>query len=255
MNTRTLTKDSAMGRYFIVSAVIHLTVFLLLVWYGGYSAPLKIQETYYVDVVNLPVASPRAGSPSQKGNDTQPAPAPPAPPVMALPKPAAAAAKPQTIKPPDKPVKAKDSAAESSSEFESKLKRMDEARQQEARMARLQERFKAQGSGRAGMPAASGSETGSSYEAYIKSRLKDAFRETISFNSKTPKMVVRLFIDSNGRLSRKKTESSSGDTAFELSVLRAIDMASEKFPPHPTTRCLRSVLSSRTRELHQISTK
>jgi colicin import membrane protein len=83
------------------------------------------------------------------------------------------------------------------------------------------------------MPGGNGKEVGSSYEAYIKSRLIDAFREKISYNSKNPKMVVRLYIDSNGKLTRKKTESSSGDTAFEISVLSAIDLASEKFPPPP----------------------
>jgi colicin import membrane protein len=83
------------------------------------------------------------------------------------------------------------------------------------------------------MPGGVGTEAGSSYDAYIKSRLMDAFRETISYTSKNPTMVVRIFIDSNGKLSRKKTESSSGDRAFEISVLRAIEMASEKFPPPP----------------------
>ena len=115
----------------------------------------------------------------------------------------------------------------------SKLERASEARQQEARMARLQENVKNQGSGRAGMPGGVGKEAGSSYDAYIKSRLMDAFRETISYNSKNPKMVVRIFIDSNGKLSRKKTESSSGDRTFEISVFRAIEVASEKFPPPP----------------------
>jgi TonB family protein len=238
MGARTSTVDTGLGVSFTVSAVIHLTVFLLLAWYGSHRAPLKIEETYYVDVVNLPVAAPQAGSPSQKGNDAHQAPAPPKTPdaPMDLPKPAKPGTKPQIAKPQQPPAKGKDSAAESSSEFAermSKLERATEAKQQEARMARLQENVKSQGSGRAGMPGGVGNEAGSSYDAYIKSRLMDAFRETISYNSKNPKMVVRIFIDSNGKLSRKKTESSSGDRAFEISVLRAIEVASEKFPPPP----------------------
>jgi len=238
MNSRPLAKDTGMGVSFIVSAVIHLTVFLLVLWRGGLMAPLKIQETYYVDIVNLPVASPQAGSPSQKGNDAQPAPAPPKTPTppMALPKPAAISTKPQKTV-----AKVKDSTAESAAEFESNLKRMDEARQQEARMARLQEKVKNQGAGRAGMPTGNGKEAGSDYLAYLQSRLKDAFRDTISYTSRSPEMTVRIFIDTNGKLSRKKTERSSGDRAFEISVLRAIDTASEKFTPPPNRKVFEGV--------------
>ena len=86
MISQPMAKDTGMGVSFIVSAVIHLTVFLLVAWRGAHLAPLKIQETYYVDVVNLPVAAPQSGSPDQKGSDSQPAPAPPkiAAPPMAL---------------------------------------------------------------------------------------------------------------------------------------------------------------------------
>jgi colicin import membrane protein len=238
MISRPLAKDTGMGRFIIVSAVIHLTVFLLVVWRGSQMAPMKIQETYYCDLVNLPVAAPQAGSPSQKGHDTQQAPVPPpaAAPPMALPTPLKPGAKAQPAKQPAIPNKASDSTSESSSEFAermSKLERASEAKQQEARIARLQENVKNRGSSRAGMPGGVGKEAGSSYEAYIKSRLMDAFRDTISYNSKNPKMIVRIFIDSNGKLSRTKTESSSGDRAFEISVLRAIEVASEKFPPPP----------------------
>jgi colicin import membrane protein len=238
MTARTSTKDTGMGVSFIVSTVIHLAVFLLLVWYGSHRAPLKIEETYYVDVVNLPVAAPQAGSPSQKGSSAPQAPIAPKAltPPMALPSPPKPATKTENAKQPVAPAKASESAAESASGFAERMARLEraaEARQEEAAMARLREKVKNQGSGRAGMPAGVGKEAGSSYDAYIKSRLMDAFRETISYNSKNPKMVVRIFIDSNGKLSRKKTESSSGDRAFEISVLRAIEVASEKFPPPP----------------------
>jgi colicin import membrane protein len=118
---------------------------------------------------------------------------------------------------------------------------MDEARQQEARMARLQEKFKGQGSGRAGMPTGTGKEAGSDYLAYLQSRLKDAFHETISYTSKTPEMTVRIFIDTDGKLARKKTERSSGDPAFEISVFAAIDAASKKFTPPPSHKVFEGV--------------
>ena len=237
-----------MGASFIVSAVIHLTVFLLLAWYGSHQAPLKVAETYYVDVVNLPVAAPRSGSPSQtqKGNDAHQVPAPaqvPAPP-MAPPTPPKPASKTQTAKQPAPLNKPSSTAAESSSEFAERMARLEratEARLEEAALARLQEKVRSQGSGRAGMPGGVGKEVGSDYVAYLQSRLQDAFRKTISHTSPNPEMSVRLFIDSDGKLARKKAERSSGDRAFEISVFRAIDAASEKFPPPPGRKVFEGV--------------
>ena len=246
MSTRTSTADTGLGVSFTVSAVMHLTVFLLLAWYGSHRTPLKLEETYYVDVVNLPVASPRAGSPAQKGNDAQPAPPPPQAPAppMALPIPPRPAAKAQTAKPPTTPNKASSSAAESSSEFAERMARLEraaEAKHEEAVLARLREKVRSQGSGRAGMPAGVGKEAGSDYTAYIQSRLKDAFQKTIQHSSQNPEMSVRLFIDADGKLARKKAERSSGDRAFEISVFRAIDAASEKFPPPPGRKLFEGV--------------
>ncbi|MBC7963151.1 MAG: TonB C-terminal domain-containing protein [Steroidobacteraceae bacterium] len=236
MTTRPAKVDTGMGVSCIVSTVIHLAVFLLLLWWGKlFPVNMVVQETYYVDVVNLPVANPRAGSPTQKGNETEIAPPPPVAPVSAMnlpekPKPSA-----KTAAKPDPRVA--QSAAESSeaalAERVAKLERGLEARREDAVMERLRSKLKSAGSGKSGMPAASGTEQGSDYTAYIQSRLKDAFRDTISYSTKNPEMIVRLFIDSGGKLSRRISERSSGDRAFELAVLRAIDMASEKFTPPP----------------------
>lgn len=234
MTTR-VSRDTGMGVSFIVSAVIHLAVFLLLAFYGSHRSPLKIEETYYVDVVNLPVAAPQAGSPSQKGSDAQQAPAPPHPPAtpMALPTPPKAdqAATPG---------KAGESAAEFAERM-ARLERAAEARQEEAVLARLREKVKSQGSGRAGMPGGTGKEAGSDYMAYVQSRLRDAFQMTIQHSTQHPEMSVRIFIDSDGKLARKKAERSSGDRAFEISVFRAIDAASEKFTPPPARKMFEGV--------------
>jgi len=238
MSARTSKADTGIGVFFTVSAVIHLAVFLLLAWYDSHRTTPKIEETYYVDVVNLPVAAPQAGSPSQKGSDAQQAAAPPQAPAppMALPTPPGTGAKAQTAKPPATPSKSSSPAAESSSEFAERMAKMEraaEARQEEAVLARLREKVRSQGSGRAGMPAGVGKEAGSDYMAYVQSRLQDAFQKTIQHSSQNPEMSVRLFIDSDGKLARKKAERSSGDRAFEISVFRAIDAASEKFTPPP----------------------
>jgi colicin import membrane protein len=235
-----------MGVSFLVSAVIHLTVFLLLAWYGSHRVPLKLEETYYVDVVNLPVASPQAGSPAQKGSDAQQAPAPPqshAPP-MSLPPTPKTGAKAQTAKQPATPTKAGSSSSESASAFAermAKLERAAEARQEEATLARLRDKVRGQGSGRAGMPGGIGKEVGSDYLAYVQSRLRDAFQKTINHSSQNPEMSVRIFIDTDGKLVRKKAERSSGDRAFEISVFRAVDAASEKFTSPPGRKVFEAV--------------
>jgi len=234
-----------MGRSFVVSTVIHLAVFLLVAWYGSHRPPLKLTETYYVDVVNLPVASPQAGSPASREASSQPAPPPPkaAAAPMTLPTPAKGA-KPVPAKPEAPAAKRPEPSPESANEFNdrmAKIERAAEARQEEAALARLRDKMAKQGSGRPGMPAATGKEAGSDYTAYIQSRLKDAFQRTISHSSQNPEMAVRLYIDSDGRLSRRKTERSNSDRAFEISVMRAIDLASEKFPPPPNKKLYEGV--------------
>jgi len=242
MNARVSTVDTGMGVSFIVSAVIHLAVFLLLAFYGSHRSPLKIEETYYVDVVNLPVAAPQAGSPSQKGSDAQQAPAPPQTPAtpMALPTPPKTGAKTQAVKQAATPDKAGESAAEFAERM-ARLERAAEARQEEAALARLREKVRSQGSGRAGMPGGTGKEVGSDYLAYVQSRLRDSFLKTIQHSTQHPEMSVRIFIDSDGKLARKKAERSSGDRAFEISVFRAIDAASEKFTPPPGRKMFEGV--------------
>src|SRR5450631_4717866 len=91
----------------------------------------------------------QAGSPSQKGSDAHQVPAPPKAPAppMALPTQPKPGVKPQIAKPLKTPAKGKDSAAESSADFDEKLKRMAEARQEESAIARMQEKLKNQGSG------------------------------------------------------------------------------------------------------------
>lgn len=259
MTSRQSRVDTGMGVSCIVSTVIHLAVFLLLVWWGRlFPVNMTVQETYYVDVVNLPVADPRAGSPTQKGNQAEMAPPPPpaAPSgAMNLPEKTKPAAKPGA-KPVSPAAKADSSESESAfAERMAKLERISEARHQEAVMERLRSRATSPGAGRSGMPSASGTQQGSDYTAYIQSRLKDAFHNTISYSSKNPEMIVRLFIDTDGRLTRHKAERSSGDRAFELAVLRAIEMASEKFPPPPDKKMFEGVFVFRPQGITPNRTK
>ena len=87
MNSRVAQIDTGAGVSFIVSAVIHLAVFLLLAWWGQqFPQQMTIQETYYVDVVNMPANAPQSGGSTQKpGESAAVPPTPVAAPVMAIP--------------------------------------------------------------------------------------------------------------------------------------------------------------------------
>ncbi|MFZ4854927.1 MAG: TonB family protein [Desulfuromonadaceae bacterium] len=229
--------DTGAGVCFIASAVIHLTVFLLLVWWG-YLFPQQttFQETYYVDIVNFPVADPQAGSPAQKAEDAVSIPPPAAPQTMTMPVPAKTP--PQIITKPGKPTAPQESTETESAFTErmEKLKRNSEARREEADFEKSLGKVKGASSSKAGMPGASGIAAGSRYADFIKSRLEDALKVTSSYSTKNPEVAVRLTITAEGKLYRMKIERSSGDAIFEMAVRRAIDLASEKFvaPPNRT---------------------
>ena len=176
-----------MGVSFIISTVIHLAVFLLLLWWGQLFPPtMAVQETYYVDVVNLPVANPRAGSPTQKGNDAEAPPPPPAPePPLSMPSPSQPSPKGRAATA-GKAEKRETPSDAAFAERMAKLESTAASQQEEATLEQLRKRLKTTGSGRAGMPAGSGSEAGSDYTAYVQSRLKDALNQTNDYDQQQP---------------------------------------------------------------------
>lgn len=68
-------KDGGMGPLLVFSAICHLAIYVLLAKFHltGLNTA-KEEPVYYVDVVNLPVAHPQAGSPTAAG--------PPSPPLL-----------------------------------------------------------------------------------------------------------------------------------------------------------------------------
>ena len=170
------------------SAVFHVVVGLSLLNFQ-LSAHFKEAPVYYVDLLTLPVASPQAGMPGA----SEPAPAPPQPAAtprqeMALP------TKPSTQIPAKATVaKAPPQAdpTETTREFEERIARMErdtEARHQAAALDALKKR--ASNSGPVGMPGATGSEAGSDYGSYIRSRLEDAFRREDTFKPSPGKEAI-----------------------------------------------------------------
>ena len=232
--------DTGLGVSLIASAVIHMAVFLLLALSGGLLPPqMVIQETYYVDIVTLPVASPQSGTSAQSPSNSQTAPPPPAlPPLMTAPsrtKVAPKAVAKATDTPTAKPTTEQDTA-ETESAFSDRIAKLEssrEARREEAVLEKLRSKVKTGMNSKVGTPGGSGAEAGSRYADYVKARLEDALKITSSYTSKSPEVAVRLTITAEGKLSRLKIERSSGDATFELAVRRAIDLASEKFTPPP----------------------
>lgn len=215
---------------FITSAVIHLAVFLCLVWWGRlFPSQIAIQETYFVDVVNLPTADPRSGSSAHKPVETSAETPRTQAPAMVVPSPHGTASKVVTKM-------SHQEAAETEAAFEERMaqiERNSDARHEESVLEKLRNKLKAGSSQKTGTLAASGAEAGSNYANYIKSRLEDALKMTSSYTTKNPEVSVILTISTDGRLSRMKIERSSGDAAFELAVRRAIDLASAKFTAPP----------------------
>lgn len=227
-------KDVGLGSSLAVSLLLHGALLALVVFFGTFRTFTANQApVYYVDLLNLPVADPRSGSPVSVGNDREQAPAP----AISEPLPAPPQQPPKLTAPartPDPTVPKKTRTAEEKA-LQERLARLQnnvEGRHAAAAIASLRQKTAA-GTGRQGMPGATGSKAGSDYASYIQSRLRDAFMQTIAARTPNPQVVVRLTIDRSGKVIGYRLERSSGDTVFENSVLRAVTRAEESFPPPP----------------------
>ncbi|CAH2030139.1 energy transducer TonB [Trichlorobacter ammonificans] len=220
-------RDSRFAVSMTLSLLLHAVLFTALIWWQQVTAdPGPVQTTYYVDVVNLPVADPRAGSPLQSASSEEVAPPPPEPAAIATPTPTPPA--------PRVPAQRQAAARADVGTFDQRLAKLQSIADSRRQAQRLEElRAKVAAGGRSGMPKGTGTEAGSDYTAYLHSRLKDAFRETISYQSTAPFVAVRLTIDGTGKLLRSRFEKSSNDKMFELSVRRAISLAEPSFGPPP----------------------
>ncbi len=226
-------REPKFGWMLFFSILIHLICYFLLFKFQFSALTPAEGPVYYVDVVTLPVANPRAGTPSQPGGA-------PAPPSVKREEMTIPAKTPQKTAAKTTPVQGKkkaESAAETSRQFEERLAKIEKevgARHESAAIEALRRRVAGRGQGgQTGIPGGKGTEAGSDYASYIRSRLTDAFRTTISFQSKNPEVVVRLTIDRFGRVAGIKLERSTKDRIFEDAVRNAIAKAEQNFVPPP----------------------
>jgi colicin import membrane protein len=211
------------------SLLLHVGLFVLVATFRLLPPPAVEEPVYYVDIVNLPVANPRPGTPAPATPEAAPAPAA-EPSSLSLPPKSTDKTTPVPAQKPAKP--GEDAAARELAERLARLERDREAREEAAALEALRKKLAAK-SGAAGMPKAGGGEAGSDYGAYVQSRLKDALASTIVYQSKKPEAAVRLYIDKKGKLVRFVIEKSSRDKLFDDAVVRAITKAKANFPPPP----------------------
>lgn len=211
------------------SALIHLAVFFFIQNFQFYSN-ISSGPTYYVDILDLPVANPQAGT-SHKGESGPPlsAASPPPKQEMALP------AKPSPRQAKAKPEKSADSK-ETAREFEDRIRRIEQeasARHEATALEAVRKRVA--GSRTVGIPGGTGNEAGSDYPSYIRSRLEDAFRMEDTFKPDPGKVVVvKIVIDRNGRIILPlRYEKRSNDQMFNDAVSRAIARAEKEFKRPP----------------------
>jgi colicin import membrane protein len=234
---QSLNKDTGFGATVACSLLLHLALFFIIYQFNHWLQPLRHEaQTYYVDLVNLPVANPRSGTPSTAAKSAAPEPAqgqqemklPSKPQEKTVPPPTPAAPKKVEKGKPDK---------ETAEEFAKRL--ADVAKKAEGKVVQSAVdaiRTKTAATGRAGIPGGLGDEVGSDYASYVRSRLKDAFDTTVAYQSKNPKVVIRLRINRFGKIVGYRTEDSTRDKLFEASVARAVNIAGEVIKPPPDGR-------------------
>ncbi len=232
-----LVKESGIGPMVAWSLMFHAVVFGIIYKFNHFESfhpPEK--QAYYVDIVNLPVANPRSGSPAAPEKTASAATSPQKQAQkqeMKLPAPA----KKKSAASPTAPALKKQKevpSGETDEDFNKRLAHLQqkaESKHESAALDAIRKRLST--GGRAGMPGARGNQAGSDYASYIQSRLKDAFQETIAFHSRNPRVEIKLRISRFGKVIGYRMEYSTGDKLFEASVSRAISTAGENFPPPP----------------------
>jgi len=220
------------GGMFALSFFCHLAIFSLVIWFQSAAVFHPADEPLtYVDLVTLPVASPQSGTPSPAAQQAQQAPAAPAPApapaAMALP-----AAKPKAKPlPAAKGKAAKPAPVNDDREFSERMAKI-ERQSEEKRVAEALDRLR-KGGGRVGMPGAKGTEAGSDYASYIRSRLVDAFKEVMASQTRTPEVWIKITIGPDGRITEYRVEKKSGDPLFDDAVSRAVTLAGRSFRRPP----------------------
>lgn len=224
--------EPGLGRMLLISLGGHLLLTLLILFsLRGHYRPAAT-EAYRVDLVALPVASPRAGRPDAVVAEKS-APAPrPTPPAKAAPP----VAKPATL--PGKGAKktptakagsmlpATDGDYDAAQDRIARLRRLQEIEETKAKIAAMHAadtRQKSTTTAPAGVTDGKGSELGASYNAYIHKSVQEAWvLSRYQVSNLDREAVVELTFNAKGTLSGYRVLKGSGDERFDDSVRRAV---------------------------------
>jgi len=218
------------GGMFFFSLVCHLVIFIVIAkWQFFPEFHQDETPVTYVDMVTLPVEEPQSGSPAPEAEKTVAAPAvaPPAPPpVMSQPvKPAPA---------PKTPAAAQgkvEKPATDDREFNERLAKLARLAE-DKRQAEVLEKLRKKGA-QTGTPRGKGNEAGSDYPSYLQSRLKDALKEVMVSQIKSPQVIATITVAPDGRIAEYRVEKGSGDPLFDDAVHRAVTLAGKSLVPPP----------------------
>ncbi|MFO7983206.1 MAG: TonB C-terminal domain-containing protein [Desulfuromonadales bacterium] len=245
------------GRLLLVSLGLHLVVVAFSFFdILPHSQPPQ-QQTYYVDLVNMPVKSPQAGRPDaapeeKKAPEPEPAPEKPAvqksepasetvvrkkepvkkepakkePAEPDKPEPEPAVAEKPEPKPEPKPDRYK--------ETRSAIEKMKQKREREAEIEAMKKEIASLSDtrrsdsvrGDVGMPEGTGTEAGPSYEAYLHDYLKENWSlSQYQASSLDLEAKIELTYDAEGNLLDYRFKKESADSAFNDSLKKAIHKA------------------------------
>jgi colicin import membrane protein len=233
---RTMTRSPGLGWTLAFSMLLHVAVYGIIFKFGDFNPYKPVAQTYYVDIVNLPVANPQSGTPSRPEKTPEALPSS-SKQEMTMPVQQREKAQKPVAPSPVKNVKKNIKPLVTEEEFSKRLAHIENKVESQHEHSAIESiRNKVAANARAGIPGGKGAEAGSDYAGYIQSRLRDAFKNTITYQSSNPEVVVRLRINRYGKIIGYSIEKSSHDKVFEASVNRAIDIAGETFPPPPDKR-------------------
>ncbi len=262
-------RDPGISQLLFFSVLFHLLVFALIFEFGRFNTYKPATPTYYVELANLPVAKPRSGTPSRpektietlSSTSKQEMSIPvqhrekavkpePVPHKQKVEKPVRVqktevteklkrVQRPKKVEKPVEPTPPKKTLqvakpGETEEDFLKRISNIEnkvDSQHEQSALTALKRSLKT--NTRAGIPGGSGVQAGSDYASYIQSRLRDAFRATIAYQSSNPEVEIRLRINRFGKIIGYSMEKSTHDKLFEASVVRAIQIAGEKFPPPP----------------------
>jgi len=213
---------------FALSFGCHLALISLILWYQAFLVSHQVEEPVaYVDLAAFPVAFPHSGTPAPAVVNTQEPPATPEP-VSPL----AALVTLPVAKPSVSPLSAARGKADKPAPIEDG-REIDERLEVAKRQAEVLDKLRL-GRGKAAVtPGIRGTESGSSYSAYIQARLREVFKREFTSQTESPQVLARITIGPGGQIIGYRMEKGSGDPLFDAAVMRAVTIAGWTFRPPP----------------------